>query len=92
MSKRSKYRHVTHHAIKAQPYIDPFGNGRRYIIHPKHGLTTLEWAYEHGKDVTENARKYVENRKWDRAVDILEKSLLGLIDEQKTIPQTITAE
>lgn len=73
-------------------YIDPFGNGRRYFIHPKHGLTTLEWAYEHGKDVVEDARTYVEKRNWDHAVDTLEKSLLGLINEQKTTSPTITAE
>lgn len=74
-------------------YRDPFGNGKRYIIHPKHGLTTLEWAYEHGKDTVETARKYIEKRKWELAVNVLEKSLLGLIDEQtKTQPLSIEAE
>lgn len=66
-------------------YRDPFGNGRRYIISPKNGLKTLEWVYEHGKEVIQSAREYVETRKWDIAVDQLEKALLGLIGDNNEL-------
>ncbi len=68
-------------------YRDPFGNGRRYIIDPKHAATTLEWVYEHGKDTVQTARDYVEKRKWDVAVDKLEKSLLGMLPDEQKKPQ-----
>jgi len=68
--------------LKDCSYIDPFGNGRRYIIHPKHGVTTLEWVYEHGKNTVQTARDYVEKRKWDIGVDKLEKGLLGMLPKE----------
>jgi len=67
------------HIYPDHSYIDPFGCGKRYIIHPKHGVTTLEWVYTHGKNTVKAAREYVEKRKWDVAVDVLEKGLLEMI-------------
>lgn len=74
------------HILPDCSYIDPFGNGRRYIIDPKNGVATLEWVYGHNKETVQKAREYVEGRKWENAVDILEKGLQGMMNGQ-TQPQ-----
>lgn len=70
-------------------YRDPFGNGRRYIISPENGVEMLERIYATDQD-KKVGHDYIETRKWDIAVDQLEKALLQL-NEQKEPQQAIQA-
>jgi glycosyltransferase involved in cell wall biosynthesis len=55
---------------------DPFGNGWRYWVDKKQGIEALEFIYKlTPKKNIEKARKYVEERTWDVAVDQVEKAL-----------------
>jgi glycosyltransferase involved in cell wall biosynthesis len=65
---------------------DPFGNGYRYWIDADEGKRMLRQIYEKSNDnlidskrikySIETARKYVEGRTWNIAVDQVEKALL----------------
>ena len=63
-------------------YRDAFGNGFRYRINIDEGIRTLKWVYDDKDDpedmqpLIDRARKYVEERTWDIAVDQVEKALL----------------
>jgi glycosyltransferase involved in cell wall biosynthesis len=76
---------------------DPFGNGSRYWISSEGGTgwlneiyysfypNKLEWGdgqIDRINSMKENARKYVESRTWDIAVDQVEKSLLELVGDE----------
>jgi len=63
---------------------DPFGNGLRYWVDTKDGINALNNVYELLEDIegtVEKARKYVESRTWDIAVDQVEKALKEVIGE-----------
>ena len=67
---------------------DPFGNGKRYWIDRMDALEKLEFMYEGRFGVklgaaVKKARKYVETRTWDIAVEQLESGLLKLVEEKK---------
>lgn len=61
---------------------DPFGNGRRYYPDRKRGTEILQKLAtgQHSKMINK-AKKYVENRTWDKSVDILENVLLDVMEE-----------
>jgi glycosyltransferase involved in cell wall biosynthesis len=66
---------------------DPFGNGRRYWVDIGAGVYALEMVYQNESTDDpapriETARKYVEERTWDIAVDQVEKALLDAIGEE----------
>src|SRR3990170_88363 len=63
---------------------DPFGNGRRYWIDRNDALEKMEAIYTKTSALNidrmvKKARKYVETRTWDIAVDQLESGLLKLV-------------
>ena len=70
---------------------DPFGNGFRYWVDMDSGVRRLREIYEKSNDnlidskrirySIENARKYVEGRTWDIAVEQVEKALLEAIGD-----------
>ena len=62
---------------------DPFGNGRRYWIDKEDGNKILDFVYRNGniQETLDSARKYVETRTWDIAVDQVEKSILEACGE-----------
>ena len=67
-------------------HTDPFGNGNRYWTNIRHGAFLLNYVYKFRNqpgvlDVTVKARKYVESRKWDTAVDTLDKAITDIFDE-----------
>ena len=67
---------------------DPFGNGRRYWIDRNDALEKMEAIYTKTSALNidrmvKKARKYVETRTWDIAVDQLESGLLKLVKEKK---------
>ena len=65
---------------------DPFGNGRRYWISTEKGTSILNAIYddlESARVGNERARKYVEERTWDIAVDQVEKALLEVCGDEK---------
>jgi glycosyltransferase involved in cell wall biosynthesis len=69
-------------------YTDPFGNGNRYFINHEDAVNKLNLIY--ASDQTsriEKARKYVENRTWDKAVTILDKSLTELKESKSEVFQ-----
>ena len=68
---------------------DPFGNGFRYWADIDYGFMALQDIYEKSRvegafdsdlvaRTIENARKYVEHRSWDKAVDTVEEVLKSL--------------
>jgi glycosyltransferase involved in cell wall biosynthesis len=61
---------------------DPFGNGFRYWVSINQGVDILDTVsrknYNHGRIPA--ARKYVEERTWDIAVDQVEKALLEVCE------------
>jgi glycosyltransferase involved in cell wall biosynthesis len=64
---------------------DPFGNGKRYWIDRNDALNKLEVTYDKTSKayidkITKKARKYVETRTWDIAVDTLESGILQLLE------------
>jgi len=70
---------------------DPFGNGKRWWIDKDYGFMALDELYSHIKtggwnsesvpQMIDDARKYVESRTWDIAVDQVEKSLLEIVGD-----------
>jgi glycosyltransferase involved in cell wall biosynthesis len=53
-------------------YIDPFGNGRRYLAKPELAAEALEVLASNpslSAEITNKARFYMENRIWDRTVE-----------------------
>jgi glycosyltransferase involved in cell wall biosynthesis len=66
--------------IEYSDYLDPFGNGRRYFIDKNDAVCQLENIYGHScQRMINKARKYVENRSWDRAISALNSSLEEVI-------------
>ena len=66
---------------------DPFGNGRRYWINTEDASDILNAIYDDldsARIGNERARKYVEGRTWDIAVDQVEKTLLETVDAQNS--------
>ena len=66
---------------------DPFGNGRRYWIDRRDALEKMEGIYTKTSALNidkavKKARKYVETRTWDIAVEQLESGLLKLVEER----------
>jgi glycosyltransferase involved in cell wall biosynthesis len=62
---------------------DPFGNGRRYWVSKEHGVNSITNIYEQRAEtekIIDVARKYVEGRTWDVAVDQVEKALLETVE------------
>lgn len=64
------------------PYVDPFGNGHRYFADYRHAakyisyLADMKKLGEYGvgvQEVVDNARKYVEDRTWEKCVDQIER-------------------
>ena len=67
---------------------DPFGNGLRYWINPQDGAIVLNGIYsdlDAANEGNENARKYVEERTWDKAVDVVEKVLLDALGDEDEV-------
>ncbi len=65
---------------------DPFGNGYRYWIDVADGIDALRSVYkgetnELPWNMLEDARKYVETRTWDIAIDQVEKAILEVCGE-----------
>lgn len=57
-------------------HTDPFGNGWRYWANIDHGKRLLKDVRERETNIrVENARKYVESRKWDIAVQTLKEEI-----------------
>jgi len=53
-------------------YIDPFGNGRRYLAQPELAAEALEVLASNPKfvqEMTSKARAYMETRTWDKTVE-----------------------
>lgn len=64
---------------------DPFGNGRRYYASISDGVQKLSMAYK-GWEVGieyKTAQEYVKSKTWDEAGDILEKSILEVVNDKK---------
>ena len=64
---------------------DPFGNGRRYYAEIEDGAGLLSLVYEFKDDTLvrgkiKDAKEYIEQRTWDKAVDVLEKGLLEVVN------------
>ncbi len=66
---------------------DPFGNGLRYWVDTQDGVYSLNCFFgeelEDIKGRAEKARKYVEERTWDIAVDQVEKALLEVCGDNE---------
>ena len=65
---------------------DPFGNGFRYWVNIRSGIEMLNQIYigsDTLQDIQYDARKYVEKRTWDIAIDQVEKALLEVLDEEE---------
>lgn len=54
-------------------YTDPFGNGNRYFINVKEGIHKLQFAVR--GEITDKARKYVEDRTWDKTILQMENAV-----------------
>jgi glycosyltransferase involved in cell wall biosynthesis len=66
---------------------DCFGNGMRYWIDVEDGIRKLSLLADGlpGKEyMLDEARSYMETRKWDIAVDTLEKMLYKVVEKGKT--------
>ena len=66
---------------------DPFGNGFRHWVDVNDGIVMLQYIYKNSESKVcqigiENARKYVEGRTWDIAIDQMEKALLELMEDE----------
>lgn len=66
-------------------HTDCFGNGNRYWASREDGLNKIMKIYKGELPDIDKARKYVEDRTWEKCVDILESELEGmeLKDEEK---------
>ena len=67
---------------------DPYGNGRRYYAEIEDGVGLLNLVYEFKDDVLVqdkilDAKEYIEQRTWDKTVDVLEKGLLEVVNVKK---------
>ena len=61
-------------------YVDCFGNGNRYYMDKNDAVCQLEYLYSHsGQRMINKARKYVENRSWDKAISTLNLELMDVI-------------
>jgi glycosyltransferase involved in cell wall biosynthesis len=70
----------------AYKYIDPFGNEHRYFVNVGKAVKLLNHAYENKEELqilSDNSRKYAEDRTWDKSVLCLEKALEYVNNEQK---------
>ena len=57
-------------------YRDPFGNGNRYFMNKDSAVCQLENVYGHScQRMVNKARKYVEGRTWDKAVDVVNAAI-----------------
>ena len=63
-------------------YRDPFGNGRRYLIDFESGIKLLEYLYTRkvfpdkvSDAIIDRARKYVEQRTWEHAIDQVDTAI-----------------
>lgn len=66
---------------------DPFGNGKRYWIDRRDALEKLEGIYAKTsalniEKAVKKARKYVETRTWDIAVEQLESGIMKLLEKK----------
>ena len=57
-------------------HVDPFGNGNRYFASRKHGVELLKRIYKGKIPNIDKARKYVEIRDWQNAIDVLHEALI----------------
>jgi hypothetical protein len=64
--------------------IDPFGNQHRHFIGIPAAVNALKYIHEHRglHDVTDRARKYVEDRLWGIAAREIEDSIAKVVGEQ----------
>lgn len=73
---------------------DPWGNSRRYMADVDKGallLSHVYWDWKEGKFPTRDAaRKYVEDRKWETAVDTLDNTIRRVVADEQTKTQSIT--
>lgn len=60
-------------------YIDPFGNGRRYLANPEEAAKALGRLTDPSERdrITANARAFIESRTWDKTVE----PILNYIEE-----------
>lgn len=67
-------------------YRDPFGNGNRYFMDKDSAILQLESIYGHScQRVINKARKYIENRTWDKAVAVINTTIDEVMkNESKT--------
>lgn len=67
--------------------IDPWGNSRRDFPDADDGVFFLKniYDYGYGVPVIENARRYMEGRKWEIAVDQVDRAMEILGNEQKSV-------
>lgn len=64
-------------------YVNPFGNNTRYMASRLDGYKKLKNIFKNkDKDLIKRAREYAESMTWDNTVDVLEDSLLGMVDEE----------
>jgi glycosyltransferase involved in cell wall biosynthesis len=61
-------------------YVDPFGNGHRYLIDKKKAEEALNRVYESGFDV-DKALKYTQEREWIITLEQMEKALAEVKNE-----------
>jgi len=69
-------------------YIDPFGNGNRYLANKDHGVKLLEEIYlgvtnkpEALLELAKSSREYVESRDWQISIEQLDRALKAVVDE-----------
>lgn len=75
-------------------YIDPFGNGRRYLANSEQGAQALERLTDSGvRDrIIDNGRAYMETRTWDKTVEPILNYLSEVANEQKEEPTADNVE
>jgi glycosyltransferase involved in cell wall biosynthesis len=73
---------------KYNEYRDPFGGGYRYFASIDDGIWKLDYLYEAYdtepiQEIINKARKFVEQRTWANSANILEKTLLELVEKNE---------
>jgi len=69
-------------------YIDPFGNGNRYLIDKQRAVELMQNTYHslHNSnstfipDIVKNAREFAESRTWDKSVQIFNDGLKSMYE------------
>lgn len=72
-------------------FIDVWGNSRRVMINIEEATTSVKTVMDCGSETTIPARKYVETRTWDIAVDKLSETLGKVNNEPKETEQNTPA-